>query len=306
MTNNQFQGLKWATLTMVISGFSVFFNSLVVKGIDPLVHTTVKNSMVGMMILFLLVITGEGKKMRQLKGKDRLKLMLIGIVGGSVAFYLFFAGLKMIGGVQGSMIHKTLIFWVAIAAVPLLGEKMSMKMTVGVLLLYFSNLAVGFEGFSNIGRGHLMVLAATVLWASENLIAKNTLKEVPANIVVAARMGFGSLILIGMLFVSGKAPLVMELTGKQWSLLFGMALLLLFYVMTWYRALKLAPATFVASVLVGATVITSLLDAAFVSHTLGTPQLGQAVLILAGIWLVLMAMMDEWGREENSKLKLQS
>ena len=275
MTDRQVNGLMLAGMTALISGVAVFANSLVVRGIDPLVHTTVKNTMVGVMILMLLVVTGQGRQMRQLRAKERGKLLLIGLVGGSIAFALFFTGLKQIGAVPGAMIHKTLIFWVALAAVPLLGEKVSFKMTIGILLLYFSNFALGFKGFGELQIGHLMVLGATILWAAENMIAKSTLKNVPANIVVAARMGFGSLILIGILLATGKGPLVMELTGKQWLMLFGVAVLLFGYVMTWYRALRLAPATMVAAVLVGATVITSLLNAVFVKHTVGTPVVGQ-------------------------------
>ena len=129
MTDNQIKGMKLAGMTAVISGFSVFLNGLVVKGIDPLVHTTVKNTIVGVLILMVLLVTGEGGQMRRLKGKERMKLVLIALVGGSISFALFFMGLKEIGGVQGAMIHKTLIFWVALAAVPLLGEKISGKMT---------------------------------------------------------------------------------------------------------------------------------------------------------------------------------
>ena len=132
MTNRHARGLMWAVVTALISGVAVFANGLVVKGIDPLVHTTVKNAMVGLMIVGVLIATAEWKRLRGLDRKQWLKLMAIAVVGGSVSFALFFTGLKMIGGAQGAMIHKTLIVWVALLAVPLLGEKVSAKMAVAI------------------------------------------------------------------------------------------------------------------------------------------------------------------------------
>jgi drug/metabolite transporter (DMT)-like permease len=295
MTDRQIKGLKWAMATALISGVAVFANSLVVKEIDPLVHTTVKNGLVGLMILILMLVTSQWKSFQGLSRNSWVKLMTIAVVGGSVSFALFFTGLKMIGGPQGAMIHKTLVVWVVLLAVPLLGEKMSWKASLGLLLLYLSNFAAGFNGFSELQLGHALVLMATVLWAVENVVAKVTLMEVSPNVVVTARMGFGSLILIGILVASGKAPMVAQLTGMQWLMLSGVALLLFGYVMSWYRALKLAPATLVAGVLVGATVFTNLLNGLFTDKAFTLAQLGQAVFIVTGIWLVVMAAYDTAG-----------
>jgi drug/metabolite transporter (DMT)-like permease len=304
MNDIQAKGLGLALVTALISGVSVFANGLVVTGIDPLVHTTVKNSIVGLMILVVLIITGEGRMMWQLRGKDRLKLFTIGFIGGSIPFVLFFTGLAQIGGVHGALIHKTLIFWVALMAIPLLGERMNAKMSLGILLLYASNFVVGIPAFDQLSRGHWLVLAATVLWAVENVIAKTTLSDIPANVVVGSRMGLGSIFLIGILVVSGKAPLVAELTSAQWLLLAGVAMLLFGYVMTWYRALQLAPATQVAAILVGASVVTTLLDAVFVGKSVSTTMLGQIIFIVAGVWFVVMAATDQWRQRGSYQQRL--
>ena len=303
MTNNQVKGLLWASLTTLISGVAVFANSLVVKGIDPMVYTTVKNGFVGIIMVLILVYGGEWKTVRKLKKQQVVKLLLIALVGGSLSFALFFTGLKMIGGAQGAIIHKTLIFWIALMAVPLLKEKISLKMGAGIMLLYFSNFVVGFGGFSELSLGHGMILLATILWAIESVIAKVTLRDVSANIVVAARMSVGSIILLGILVALGKAPLVGQLTGMQWLMLMGVSALLLGYVMSWYRALKLAPATQVAGVLVGASVITNLLKTVFVTHAFGLTQVLQAVVIVTGVWFVVMSAMDGWLISKKPALK---
>lgn len=291
MTTQQ-KGLMLAGLTAVISGTANFANGLVVKGMDPLVHNVVKNGLVGIVVVSLLLLGSKWSQVKKLSQKQFLQLSLIALIGGSIPFVLFFTGVKAIGGVPGSLIHKTLIFWVALLAIPLLKEKMSWKLIAAILLLYGSNFVSGFKGFGELTLAHGMVLLATMMWGVENIIAKIVLKKVDADIVVAARMGGGALILTGILFATGKAPLVAALSGTQWLMLFGVAVLLLGYVMGWYRALKLLPATQVASVLVGATIVTTTLDAILVKHTYSLAQLGQAGLIVAGVTLVAMTALE--------------
>lgn len=300
LTDKQVKGFKWAFLTALISGVAVFANGLVVKGIDPIVHTTIKNAAVGVLIIGVLLGAQQWQSIRKLSKKQWLYLLAIGLIGGSVAFALFFTGLKQTGAVEGAMIHKTLVFWIALLAIPLLGERVSRKMVAGIALLYFSNFFVGFRGFSSLGIYHLMILGATMLWAVENIIAKVALKDLHPNVVVAGRMVIGSVVLMGIMLITGKGPLVSQLTGQQWLMLMGVALLLFGYVMSWYRALKLAPATQVASILVGATVITNLLRTVFVTQEISVNMLAQSVSIVAGIFLVVMAGMDV-GKDSSQK-----
>ena len=287
-------GYKWAFLTALISGLAIFFNSLLIKGIDPLVHTTIKNTFVALLIIGLILFTKEWRRLKTLTAKQWTYLISIGLIGGSLPFIFFFTGLKHIGAAQGTMIHKTLVLWVLVLAIPFLHEKVSPKLIAGIGLLYLSNFFVGFTGFSDLGFYHLLILLATILWAVENIIAKKALIDLPPNLVVAARMILGSLVLISTLLISGKGPLVAQLQPTQWLMLAAVALLLFAYVFSWYRALKFAPATHVASILVSATIITNLLNSIFITHAISLNHLAQSVSIIAGILLVLMAAMDLW------------
>jgi len=292
MSDKHVKGIALAGLTALISGAANYANGMVVTGIDPLVHTTVKNVLVGLLVIGVITQAKSWKGLSSLNKSDWLKLWLIAIIGGSVPFVLFFTGLKEIGGLEGSFIHKTLIFWVAFMAMPLLKEKVSLKMWAGILLLYASNFVFMTPLKSSTWlNGHSLVLMATWMWAVENILAKKMLKHIATEILVGARMVLGSLILLGMTFVSGKGALILDLTGRQWLMLFGVALLLFGYVMTWYKALASTRVTLVASILVGATVVTNVLTA------LGTKiftfeHLAQAMIIVTGAWLVVMAMLD--------------
>lgn len=286
--SNTTKGIYISLLTAVISGVSIFVNKFAVDAIKPALYfTSVKNLAVALLIVAIVLATGEWRKILKLTGKELKYLILIGIIGGSLPFYLYFTGLSQTPAVNAAIIHKTLVFWVMLMAVPLLKEKVSKWQFVGVLLLFAGNIIVGgFKGFK-FSQGELMLLVATVLWAVENIIAKKVLTTVSPNIVTAFRMGLGSVVLMSATIIT--VPQVLQkslaLSSEQFFFIGLTVLFLLAYTTTWYRALKHAPAVVVTSVLVASTLITNVLSAIFVTHSWNITLTLQTVLIVSGLLL---------------------
>ncbi len=284
-------GIYLALITAVISGFSNFANKFAVDIIKPpLIFTSTKNFGVGLLLIGILLISAKWKKLKYLTRKDYLILGLIGIVGGSIPFYLFFTGLSMVPAINAVLINKTLVFWVALLAIPLLKEKLSRLQFVAVILIFLGNLTIGgFKGFS-FSEGEMFILIATLLWAVETVLARRILSRIDPDIVAGARMGFGSLLLLlSAVFVAPHAlAKSMILTPTQWFWFLLTMFLLLGYVMSWYRALKYAPAIVVTSVLTVATLITNILSVIFITHTwtlILSPQTVWLVFGLSIFWL---------------------
>jgi drug/metabolite transporter (DMT)-like permease len=284
------KGILLALLAAFISGFSIFLNKIALDVINPpLVFTTVKNVSVGLLILGWILTSGKWKIIKNLNHRETGLLALIGIIGGALPFYLFFTGLSQIPAITGAIIQKSLVLWVALLAIPILKEKLSVLQILGVLTLFWANIYIGgFPGFK-LSPGEFMVLAATILWAGENILAKKVLPTVDPDIVTAARMGFGSLLLLtASLTIYPKALLhLAALTATGWGWLAISVILLLAYVTSWYRALRLAPATLVTSVLVSATVVTNILSAIFITRTWTPIMVLQILLIAVGLGLLI-------------------
>ena len=276
------KGFKLALITAGFSGVAVFLNSLTVKAVgDALVFTTIKNLGVAMIIGAVLL----RQKINWSVVKANWPVLLaIGVIGGSLPFYLFFQGLTLTNAVTGALIHKTLIFWVALWALPFLKEKISLKQWLALGVIFGSNLVIGGLPQLQWGKGEWMILAATILWAVENIIAKITLKRVAVDVVVGARMILGSLILLVAVIASGKLGLIFKLNNTQWLMTIMSIGLLTGYVMTWYQALKAAPVTLVATVLTLATIITNVLSGIFITHSLRIELIYQTILLVAGSW----------------------
>lgn len=284
--NNIKKGIYFSLMTSVISGVAIFVNKFAVTAIQPpLVFTTVKNLGVGLLIAAIILAGRKWRLFNKLNRREIVYLALIGIIGGTIPFYLYFTGLTQIPAINAAIIHKTLIIWVAIMAIPLLKERLSKLQILAVLMLFGANVFVGgFQGFT-LMEGEFLVLIATIFWAIENVLAKKILPTVDADIVTAARMGFGSLILLGASFITAPAALggvfSLDMTQIMWMVITMVTLL--GYVMTWYRALKFAPATLVTSVLVSSTLVTNALSAVFVTQKFSADFAIQAVLILMGV-----------------------
>lgn len=298
------KGIQFALFTALISGVSIFVNKFAVSTVgQPLVFTAFKNSLVGILIFGILLATKKWKKISSLSRKNKINLTLIGIIGGSLPFYLFFTGISQIPAINAAMIHKTLVIWVAILAIPMLKEKFNKTQITAVALLFLSNLVIGgFKGFT-FSKGELLILTATILWAVETIIAKKTLSNVDPDIVVAARMGIGAIILVGtgVLIAPTTFNKILSLSLTQWGIVLATAAFLLGYVMSWYRALKHAPAITVTSVLVVSTIVTNVLSAVFVTHSWNSNLTFQAILIFAGLGLFWFA-----DRKQSSILTVTS
>jgi uncharacterized membrane protein len=104
-----------------------------------------------------------------------------------------------------------------------------------------------------------LIAVATAFWAVEVIVAKRLLADVPAPVAAAARMGFGLVVLVGYLAVTGSLARMSAMSAEQWAWVLGTGLLLSGYVATWYAALKRAPASAVTAILtLGAPITASL------------------------------------------------
>jgi drug/metabolite transporter (DMT)-like permease len=274
--------------TALISGFANFIAKIGVTAVkDPIVFTTLKNGIVAVLIVGIVLALRRWRELRTLSKRQWVQLFAIGVIGGSIPFALFFTGLVHTSAVNASLIHKTLFLWVALLAVPILKERMTPLQWLGILAVAAANLFIGgFQGFTY-NLGELMILGATVLWAVENVIAKIALKNLSSLTVAAARMVLGSAVLLVFAAFRGGGAAVVNLNAAQWGWTFVASVLLAGYVLTWYAALKRAPATYVATLLVPATLVTNALAAVFLTHAFPTVQAMNALFVVTGVALVV-------------------
>ncbi|NNK91078.1 MAG: DMT family transporter [Acidimicrobiia bacterium] len=262
-------GIGLAAVTAVVSGIAVYTNGFGVRawreaGISSATYTTAKNLVAaGIVLVIAVVVTRSRASSRQsgpISRSDWVALFVIGVIGGSTPFLMFFEGLSRASTGQAAFIHKTLVIWVALLAVPLLGEKIKAPHVAAIALLVAGQFML-IGGIADItwGTGEWLILGATLLWSIEVIVAKRVLKRVPSSKAAAARLGLGAVVLVGYGLVTGAFSGLATLGAAEWAWIAPTALTLSLYVTSWYGALERAPAVDVTAVLVFGAVITALL-----------------------------------------------
>lgn len=288
-------GVLLVFLTAIISGVSIFTNKYGVSKVEPYTFTFLKNVLVAIFLLSLVLFTKE-LKTTNLKKKQIYQLILIGLIGGSIPFLLFFKGLSMTSASVGGFIHKTLFIFASFFALIFLKEKIPKKMLIIALILIIGNfLLLNLKSFS-FGIGEFLILIATVMWGLENVISKNILKQLSGNLVALGRMFFGSLFILLFLIFTNKINIISSLTYNDviWILL--TSVLLLFFVITYYNGLKYIKVSVATSILLLGSPITTLLSYLFSNYNISINELFGMVLILVGI--IASVLFGEYSRDK--------
>ena len=87
-------GVALAVVAACISGLAVWLNGFAVKQMpDAAVYTTLKNGVAAVILIGLAAMTVRPAEVRSMGRASWVRLLVIGVVGGSVPFLLFFVGL---------------------------------------------------------------------------------------------------------------------------------------------------------------------------------------------------------------------
>lgn len=307
-------GLYLVFFTALVSGFSIFINSFGVKGFDSSVFTFSKNIIVAVFLFAVIAAFGNYKELMTLRLNQWKQLAIIGLIGGSIPFLLFFKGLQMANSATSGFIQKLLFVFVAVFAVLFLKEKLNKKFIAGALLLMAGTYFMIRPDFV-FSAWQLLILVATIFWAAETVYSKHVLKsqKLSGNIVAFGRMFFGSIFIFIFLAFTGKAGIVLGMNLSQYFWILITAGLLFAYVVLYYNGLKLVNASTAASILVIAAPITTILSWMFGSATgsASTVTLFDAlgvISILAGVILVVLyaknadaSMLNNEARAEGAE-----
>lgn len=293
--------MYYAFVAAFISGFSVFLNKFAVKiWINSSTFTTAKNILAMVFLFCLILVLKKLPELKKISKKNWFKLILIGLIGGSIPFLLFFKGLSIASATTAAFLHKTLFIWVALLAIPFLKEKLS-RIQIGAFgLLVIGTYLLSAPIKLSFGYGELLIIMATILWAVENIISKTAISDISPTIVGWGRMFFGSVFLIIYLFIIGNTGGLIDFstTKIEWLLLSGF--ILFAYVSFWYSSLKYIPVTVASSILTIAAPITAILDSVFITHKIKTPVLLSSLIMTLAL-IILMRVSKKIMEKTNGR-----
>lgn len=287
-------GVLLAILTAIVSGVSIVANRLFIIKIDPFVFTTIRSFFIGLVFLVISFFACNFK-IKKFRKVSWWTLVMIGIIGGSAPFLLFFIGLKETTAGRAAFLQKTLPLYATLLAFFFLKEKITkahvlamLSMIVGVYLIESANIPLGIR------IGDLLVLGAALLWAVESTISKKAMLDNESNWVITfSRMFFGSLILFSIIAIMGKADMLFSLNKQQIIYIIISTLLLLFYVLFWYWGLRFINLSKASIILLIAPLISLILGHIWLRERIFELQLLGSTLVLIGAFLILRTKSEK-------------
>lgn len=280
-------GIAIAVGAALISGVAIYLNAYAVKQLpDAAVYTTLKNGFAALILLAAALGLGAIREARTISAGQWVRVAAVGVVGGSVPFILFFIGLAQASAPSAAFVQKTLFVWVALLAVPFLGERLGWTPLIALAALFAGQALVLPPTGITWGSGETLILLATLFWAIEAILVKKLLATIPVALMATLRLGVGIVVLTGYLVATGKVAMLSGLSEIQWGWAGLTGLVLAGYVATWFAALQRAPATIVTSVLVLGAVVTGVLTAV-TKGTVPSPIVVGGYVLIVGATAVL-------------------
>lgn len=279
--------------TALIGGISIFLNSYAVQLANPTQYTFAKNLVPVLIASALLLLPQNRRHFKNISRRDWLYLALIGLIGGGLAFILFFTGLEKANAATGSFIHKTLFIWVAFGALLLLKERVRRFFFVAALALLAGNFLLLRVQLNTLTVYHFFILGATILWAIENIIARHVLqKGISPLMVIWSRMTFGALFILVYLAATQNmfSPADFSKEVLLWVAITG--IMLTGYVFTWYYGLSRVPVTLASTILFLGSPITTALSFFFQGKTIAPLQAGGILLIALAVIFTVYLFID--------------
>lgn len=287
--NKETSGTIFAITAAIISGFSIPLNKIFVVNLDPLVFTALRSLVIGIAFFVIAYFSRGHVKIKT----DAKQLAMIAIIGGAVAFLLFFTGLKLTTAGRGAFLNKTLPLYAVLLAFIFLKEKISKKHFYSLLIMFLGTVAIFFSEviptqlWLNPSLGDFLVVIATILWAFEAVIARKAMIKGENNFFVSfVRMFFGGVILFAFAILIGKYDIILSLSAQQ-LVNIGISTVILFgYVFFWYWSLKLINVSKASTLLLISPVISLLIGMIVLREPAPLIQIAGSALILIGAYIV--------------------
>jgi len=294
-------GYYFAALNALISGVAIYVNSIGVKLFaDSTLYTALKNAVVGVALLvpLLIMMSRNRAEYRRLTGRQWGLLLVVAVIGGSVAYALDFRGLQISTAVTAAVVNHTQFLFVALFAGVLLRERFGPAIWLALLVL-FVGLCIGLKlNTVHLDTGVIFLLAATLLFALDAILIKYLLRSVSILTVMVFKMSLGAVLLLAYVGASGRLGAVTRLSPTQWGFVLVTGLILLAFTVTAIAGLRHASATAVTAIPAASPIITTALVVVSRHITI-------APLTLFGLALTLVAALIIFTVGRRQELRAQ-
>lgn len=128
--------ISYAILSAVFAAAVAIFAKLGLKEIDSTLATTVRSLVMAMFLVVVASVLGKWKFMGQIEGRALVMIVLAG-VAGALSWLFYFLAIKEGPATIVAVLDRLSLVFVIIFAALFLGEAITLKKGLGILLMVF-------------------------------------------------------------------------------------------------------------------------------------------------------------------------
>ncbi len=248
-------------------------------------HTSAIRAMVAALTAFIYLLFTR-KAPLKVRRHQLPALLYIALVGTLIADFMYFVALSQIPVINAVIIgHMQTIFIIAIGFFVLKTEKLTRFDYLGITLMIFSGILVTTRTLDNLYAlhfgtlGDLIVLSATIAWATSAIVMKKYLTAVDAGRITFYRFFFPALIFAGYLGAS-SALFIANIYEVCIGLIIGIGTIL------YYEGLKRLKAAQVSGLELSAPFFAAILAYVFLNEMVTIMQLLGTLFLIVGVYLL--------------------
>lgn len=266
------------------------------ESLTPVALATFRFLIAGVLFTIILLFN----KVRQpeykasVEREDVPTILVLALSGITLFFSVQYTGIQFAGAAMAAILVCLLSpLLITVVTTRILGEYLSRKQSVGLIIAALGTLTVvtggllNFQSDRNYLTGTLILLFTPLLWTIYTVLGRRILHKYSPFLVVANVTVAGGLFLIPISVAEDSISGFLTLSLNAWLAVFFLSTTcsLIGYCI-WFRVLKDVGATVTSSFLFAEPLVTSLMATMLVGERLTAPLALGGALIFAGVFLV--------------------
>jgi drug/metabolite transporter (DMT)-like permease len=282
--NNKHVGVLIILLASIMWAIEPILAKISFENSDFL-HTSAIRAIVAALTAFIYIILTRKTPLKVTR-QQLSPLIYIALVGTLIADFMYFVALSQIPVINAVIIgHMQPIFIIAFGFFVLKTDKLTTYDYIGITLMIFSGLLVTTKTLENLFAfrfgtpGDLIVLSATIAWATSAIVMKKYLTKMDAGVITFYRFFFPALIFAAYLGVTSSL-FIANLYEVSIGAIIGVGTIL------YYEGLKRLKAAQVSGLELSAPFFAAILAYVFLNEVVTIMQIIGTALLFGGVYLI--------------------
>ncbi len=262
---------------------------LTLEYLEPLNLLLYASAVATLILLVIVVLQGKIHLLKELKGRDCLRYLLLGCLNPFLYYVVLFRAYALLPAQQAQSLNYTWPITLTILSMALLKQRIGIRSLLAIGMGFCGVLVIATGGdlrhlkFTNL-EGVLLAVGSSIIWAFYWIYNLKDERDAVVKLFLNFSFGLVFILIANLVFIGIKAPPLAGFLGAIYVGLFEMGITFVL----WLTALKLSSTTARVSIFIYLAPFLSLI---FINNILGEPI--HASTIIGLVFIVLGIIIQE-------------